>query len=421
MTDDPRDRMGLLDDGWDPFDDVNPIEEAVDEPVDEPGDGLVDEPVDDLVDDLVDDAPIPTVLSPSPSGPIPEVAPARPRRRMRRALTMVRRGLLYLLILAAAAAAGAGVRWLVDRSGDGGPGGAEAPGGPVEPQRVVAWTVWADDDAAYVAVLAEGGGLPPVAVAVPGNTTVSIPGHGLGDVGSAAHTNDVALVATTVESILGIRVDGSVGLPAKELRRLVDDLEGIEVEGERTQGREVVRYLAGAPGSEEERLVRWQEVLEGTLRAASGRPAALSVVPEDVRAVFAAGIEDVLLLPVEDRGAGIARPDGEAIRALVREWFVPTAPGGEEVRLVVLNGNGRPGIGEDVARLLVPQGYRLMSSGNANRFDVRVTRVIASSRADLPAARKAKRTLGVGRVFVGHQPTGLADVTVVVGLDFEEG
>jgi hypothetical protein len=71
------------------------------------------------------------------------------------------------------------------------------------------------------------------------------------------------------------------------------------------------------------------------------------------------------------------RAQREGLAALVKERFVPHA--GDEVRIVVLNGVGRPGVGEEVARILVPEGYRLMSTGNANTFDVKVTKIISSS------------------------------------------
>jgi hypothetical protein len=36
-------------------------------------------------------------------------------------------------------------------------------------------------------------------------------------------------------------------------------------------------------------------------------------------------------------------------------------------------------------------------------------------------AERARAIIGVGKVYVGVQPTGIADVTIVVGKDFEEG
>jgi hypothetical protein len=120
---------------------------------------------------------------------------------------------------------------------------------------------------------------------------------------------------------------------------------------------------------------------------------------------------------VVDIGGGLLRPDQDKVEELLSRYFVPTTA--DVVRLVVLNGVGTPGIGKQVAGILVPEGFRLVSSGNANTFDLEVTQIVASSRGDLKAAERARTLLGVGEISVGNQPAGLADVTVVVGRDFE--
>jgi hypothetical protein len=141
--------------------------------------------------------------------------------------------------------------------------------------------------------------------------------------------------------------------------------------------------------------------------------------PPELHPVLQAGSPestDLYALPVVDLGAGLLRPDTEAVESLVEDRFVLS--GADEVRFVVLNGVGTPGVGEEVARLLVPEGYRLMSSGNASTFDHQETKIIASSEEDFAAAERARELLGVGRVFQGFQPAGLADLTIVVGHDF---
>jgi hypothetical protein len=87
------------------------------------------------------------------------------------------------------------------------------------------------------------------------------------------------------------------------------------------------------------------------------------------------------------------------------------------VRIVVLNGVGRPGVGEEVARILVPEGYQLVATGNANTFEVKTTKIISLSESDLSAAQRARDLLGVGQVLMA-EPTGLADLQIVVGQDF---
>jgi hypothetical protein len=134
--------------------------------------------------------------------------------------------------------------------------------------------------------------------------------------------------------------------------------------------------------------------------------------------VFTAGAREAIVLPVEDVGSGLASPDEEAVAELVEERFVPTSSE-DKVRLVVLNGNGVPGIGEHVARMLVPEGFHLVANENAASFDQEETQVVATSNEFLDDAHRAQRLLGVGKVYIGLQPTYLADVFVIVGKDFK--
>jgi hypothetical protein len=187
-------------------------------------------------------------------------------------------------------------------------------------------------------------------------------------------------------------------------------------------GAQAIEYLTTLePGAlPDERFLRWQDVLDGIIRSAAARPEAVGAFPAELHSVLQAGTPedpaDLYALPVVDLGAGLLRPDTEAVERLVKDRFI--LAGSNEVRFVVLNGVGTPGVGEEVARLLVPEGYRLMSSGNASTFSHGETKIIASSEEDFAAAERARELLGVGRVFQGFQPAGLADLTIVVGHDF---
>jgi hypothetical protein len=297
-----------------------------------------------------------------------------------------------------------------------------APGVAPPDQLVVAWTVRLEEapGATFVAILASGV-KPPVIVAVPADVTINVPGQGIGTVGEAAAGGDVGLVSVALENLIGVRMDGSVDSTTAELQAAVDALGTIEVADEPMAGAQVIQYLTTQqPGAlPDERFLRWQDVLQGIREGVAANPAAVTGFPEPLRPVLAAGSPEPMALyalPVVDLGAGLLRPDEEGLEALVEDLFVPHA--GDEVLIVVLNGVGRPGVGEEVARILVPEGYRLMSAGNANTFDVKETKIISSSEEDLAAAERARALLGVGRVFMGFQPAGLADLTIVVGQDF---
>jgi hypothetical protein len=297
-----------------------------------------------------------------------------------------------------------------------------APGVAPPEQLVVAWTVRLEEasDATFVAILASGV-KPPVIVAVPADVTINVPGQGIGTVGEAAAGGDVGLVSVALENLMGVRMDGSVDSTTVELQTAVDALGTIEVADQPMAGAQVIQYLtARDPGAlSDERFLRWQDVLEGIRDGVAANPAAVAGFPEPLRPVLAAGSPEPMALfglPVVDLGADLVVPDDEGLATLVKDRFVPHA--GDEVRIVVLNGVGRPGVGEEVARILVPEGYRLMSTGNANTFGVKETKIISSSEEDLAAAHRARDLLGVGRVFMGFQPAGLADVQIVIGQDF---
>lgn len=291
------------------------------------------------------------------------------------------------------------------------PGGVTT--GSAEAQHVVAWALHAEGGRSYLAVLATGK-KPPIVLAIPAEITINLPGQSLGTLADAAAAGDQGLMEVALENLLGAPVDQTLLAPLSSLATMVDDVGGIELQGRRSSGSDVGAYLTdvsdGAPPDQP--FLRWQDVLEGLIRA-KGRPGAM---PEPLRPVLAEQNPSLLALPVVDIGGGLLRPDQDALQPLVEEHLVLTTA--DAVRLVVLNGVGTPGIGEEVARVLVPEGFRLVSSGNANTFDLEVTQIIASSRGDLEAAERAKELLGAGEISLGNQPAGLADVTVVVGRDF---
>lgn len=71
-----------------------------------------------------------------------------------------------------------------------------------------------------------------------------------------------------------------------------------------------------------------------------------------------------------------------------------------------------------MARLLVPSGFRLVSSLNAPKFNVERTRIVAASEEFVDEAELAQRLLGVGDVYVVDQASLVADMSIVVGKDF---
>jgi hypothetical protein len=252
-------------------------------------------------------------------------------------------------------------------------------------------------------------------------------------VGDTAAVGRPEAVAGAIENILGIRVDAATGMPLASLAPIVDRIGGIEAEevdeviGEqRLDGQQTVEYLrAGSAGTgeagDDTRFIRWLEVTTAIVTKAYEKPDVLQEIPAEHRPVFVAvgsGRTEAFDLPVQAIGAGLARPDGEEVARLVRDYFLTSTKTERVVRIVVMNGNGRPGTGQTVARILVPSGFRLISSLNAPNFNVGTTRIVAASEEFLEEAYLAQRLLGVGEVYVVDQESHVADLSIVVGKDF---
>ncbi len=92
------------------------------------------------------------------------------------------------------------------------------------------------------------------------------------------------------------------------------------------------------------------------------------------------------------------------------------------VRIEVLNGNGRIGTTQPVAALLVEEGFRVVVTDNADRDDYATTQVIAQGLEFQQAAVQAATVLGLGDVSVEvRQPSGVVDLTIIVGQDLPAG
>jgi hypothetical protein len=383
----------------------------------------------------------PDVLEPVPS----EVSP--PRRRRRRSPGRRRAAILVLAPIVAAAVLVAARPW----------GSVTSPVPPSDTTFTLAWVVehrspaFAEGTEMYVMVLGASEARPPFAVVIPNNTTVDLPGGGPPTVGEAITSPELLIAAT--QATLNRRVDHYLLSTEGDVLALVDRLGGITVQVEegflyggemvgpgqtKLFGAEILTYLESVPEEEipvipsdeggeaqgDASVSRWQDVLWG-LFSATGEadkwegPVGESDVAEPaplLARVLGALVTELPTLPGED---GRLLPDGRAIDELVRNSF-PTS-GGELVRVVVLNGNGLAGQGLDIGAILAPHGFRVVAAQNAASFRVRVTAIIAASEAFVAKAEEARKLLGVGRVYVGPQPTGVADLTIVAGKDFGSG
>lgn len=304
---------------------------------------------------------------------------------------------------------------------------------------------------------------------VPTSTVADVPGHGLLPVGEAFAFGRGPLLDATLDNLLGVDLDHVAavseqgwaslftrvgGLTVDVPERLVDRQEDGAAElrfaaGEQyLDGPRLAELLVFQERSETElsRLTRVQLVLTGLLQVLHDDPEAVTALFEDgapmldtpadpatvrqlltdLAAAQAEGRVDVRTLPVEPIGSGEVdtyRLDTERAQQLVAERFagsVPTTASSAGRLLEIRNGNGEPGIGQHVAQLLLPAGFRVVLTGNADSFDHATTKIVIyrDTPEQLAIAREIRDVLGVGDISVSRVPQSVVDVTIVVGDDF---
>lgn len=86
----------------------------------------------------------------------------------------------------------------------------------------------------------------------------------------------------------------------------------------------------------------------------------------------------------------------------------------QPLKLVVLNGNGRSGIAQEVADRLGDFGYNVVSHGNAEHFNFAETKVLVAAR-DVSRVEPLASYLGAS---IQQTETIQGEVTVIIGRDF---
>lgn len=283
---------------------------------------------------------------------------------------------------------------------------------------------------AYIAVIGTGGGRPAAAIAMEPGTMFEVPGAGeatLEQIG--AGEGDSMRIA--IANAIGAWIPRFAVTDLDHFAALLDRQGGLEVN--LADSYTVGDALLG-PGVTPMNGLQVATLLrsagdDASLRFASVLQALLAAGPE-VRATDllatgdAAGVAEsftaakgasVTVSPTRVVAGTVRTPLEPDFDTLVHESFGT----GVAVRVLVQNGSGRPGVGEGVARLLLPAGFRIVLSQNADSFDHETTLILATGDAHVEEARLVRDLLGVGVVKVSQVPSGLGDVTIVVGKDFE--
>lgn len=303
---------------------------------------------------------------------------------------------------------------------------------------------------------------------VPSATVADIPGHGLDRIGRAYAYGGAPLLDATLDNLLGVDFDGVIAVSEQGWSSLFNRIGGLTVDvpeqlvAREPDGSAQLRFESGPQHLDGPRLAelltfeqdgegdlarlpRAQRVLAAFLEALSEDPSRLEELfaggapmldgPIDqptLRSVIATAADaaqdddlEVLTLPVSPLGAGqdgALRVDQERVAELVENRFansIPEGGTGSGRELQILNGNGVPGIGQEVAERLVPAGFRVKLTDNADSFEHPTTLIIVydDSERQLQIARRIRSLLGVGEIQISRTPQSVVDVTIVVGHD----
>jgi hypothetical protein len=271
------------------------------------------------------------------------------------------------------------------------------------------------EDASLGAVVGSTGFGRTGTLVVPPEALVTVPGQGDAIVGEALELPPRE-AATAVGNLLGVWVDHYAVVTAEQLAAAIDAAGGIEIGGESVSGDETLARLAD-PATGGARTL--QVVLEAMASDGVSLGASDLSESDDAAAVETAlsGARDarVVVLPVEEAGEGVFRAESDAVVQALADAF--GGPREDAISVIVLNGNGVPGVGELVAEKILPGGFRVVVSENASSFDHDETLVVVGSSGDVALAQRVRDLLGVGSVSVSVG-SGIAPVTVVVGKDF---
>lgn len=285
------------------------------------------------------------------------------------------------------------------------------------------------DDPLLALIGAGRGERKPAFFSVPFDLTLTVPGQGEVSASDVAEL-DTESVRVAVSNTFGAWAKHVAVMDLTGLSALVDRGEGVRVEvpgsyvtevgnlgpgSSRLTGRQVAALLSLQQDGGE---ARWASVVQGLLQ---GR---VRLAGEDLAETN--GIAGVRRVLRGARGAAIAAFPTQSVAGSV---IVPLQPDLDQqvarlfgirtpVPVIVQNGDGAPGLGQDVAAVLLPLGFRVVLSQNADLFGYERTRVVANGRRAIADAHRIRNALGVGRVRVSQVPSGIGDITIIVGEDF---
>jgi anionic cell wall polymer biosynthesis LytR-Cps2A-Psr (LCP) family protein len=303
-------------------------------------------------------------------------------------------------------------------------------------------------------------------VYIPAHAAVEVPGRGLQGIGEALTSGGPPLLMVTAENLLGIDIDHYLELSDRDARAVfeatgpisVDVPAEVKVAVGKNRARLVfdeglqrlgpsflvqLLYMRGLEADDVElgsrHLAFWDGLFDAfasdpdnlvsAMRAAGGSLIESDAEVSDHAQLLGtlAGLDvaerTITALPVEQVSVGgseLYLVEPAEVAALMQDLLSGVTAPTDEVKVQVLNGNGVPGIGQEVAKKLIGAGFRVVLTGNARKMNYEQTLIITydDSTAGQALAERARKLIGVGQVQVSEQSQGIVDLTIVIGKDF---
>jgi hypothetical protein len=281
-----------------------------------------------------------------------------------------------------------------------------------------------------LAMVGVSGSGQPTAVSVPMGLTMVVPGAGEMLAKDVSHLSGPGM-RLALSNLVGVWADHWLVTDLDRLAAFVDRTGGLNANltqifviptgglgpGPTTLDGAQVRALLSTQGTEAE--AAWGAVLTALLehppnlqRSDVAGTDDLSAAQGDLDDAAGATVIPIPTATVAGSTTVAAQPD---LDELMTKTFGTRPP----VSVIVQNGSGFAGVGALVAQKILPAGFRVVMSENASTFDHPVTTIVANGVDNVPASRRLRRALGVGLIRLSRVPSGIGDITVVVGKDFK--
>lgn len=226
-------------------------------------------------------------------------------------------------------------------------------------------------------------------IAIPGGAFMEVPGTGFARIGDS-YGIGVGVSLAAISNFLGVPFEHYV-VVSEEVYR--DALANQSLRG-------VMPNLTESDFTAEE-----HEAVSAFIDTVPGERIALVPLP---------------VLPVELADRTLLEPQRDQIADLLLQWW-GVKPGieAEAVSVIVYNGAGSSGLAGDAAQALLAGGFRVVDTGNAERFDYETTLIVVQS-GIMSEGDDVRAALGVGKVQEGPAREGTADVIVIIGKDYAQ-